>query len=170
MRVPNGWTLAAAVAAAMTLGGVASAQPAVVKDAPARPAATPLVGAWRLVWLDEPGPDGTMRRVSDAKGSLIYTADGHVSVQVMYATTAATSSNAPVQYAQNGYEASFGRYTVDTASRTVTHRYAGSLVRSLLGQDLPRRYEVAGSRLVIRSTRADERWSVTWERDVPAVR
>lgn len=68
LRVPNGWMLAA-VAAAMALGGAASARPAVVKDA--RPAASPLVGAWRLVWLDEPGPDGSMRRVTDAQGSLI---------------------------------------------------------------------------------------------------
>jgi hypothetical protein len=53
---------------------------------------------------------------------------------------------------------------VDKAARTVTHRYIGANVRSLLGQDLPRRYELTGRRLVLSSTRRDERWSVTWER------
>ena len=70
-----------------------------------------------------------------------------------------------MQYAQGGYEGSFGRYFVDEATRTVTHRYDGSNVRALLGQDLPRRYEFVDRRLVIRSTRPDEHWSVTWERD-----
>ncbi len=46
----------------------------------------------------------------------------------------------------------------------MTHRYDGANVRSLLGQDLPRRYELTGQRLVLRSTRPDEHWSVTWER------
>ena len=168
MRVPHGRTVIAAMAAVVTLGCVAGAQPTVVRSAPR--ATSPLVGAWRLVRLDEPGPGGAIRPVTDAKGSLIYTSDGHVSVQVMYASTTDAHSDAPVQYARNGYEASFGRYTVDAASRTVTHRYDGSLVRSLLGQELPRRYELAGNRLVIRSTRADERWSVTWERDASATR
>jgi len=37
-------------------------------------------------------------------------------------------------------------------------------MRSLLGQDVPRRYELTGRRLVIRSARPDEHWAVTWER------
>lgn len=70
-----------------------------------------LGGAWRLVALEEPGADGVMHRVADATGSLIYTPDGRMSVQVMFASTPA-----------------------------------------------------AAGRLIIRSTRADEHWSVTWER------
>ena len=126
---------------------------------------SPLVGSWHLVWLELPGPDGALRRITDAKGSLIYTLSGQVSVQVMYANAGDTPSSGPVQYAEGGYEGSFGQYVVDTASRTVTHRYDGANVRSLLGQGLPRRYELTGRRLVLRSTRTDERWSVVWERD-----
>ena len=69
-----------------------------------------------------------------------------------------------MQYAQTGYEGSFGQYVVDKSTRTVTHRYDGANVRSLLDQDVPRRYELTGRRLVTRSARPDERWSVTWER------
>ena len=127
-------------------------------------ASSPLVGSWHLLWLELPGPDGAIRRITDAKGSLIYTPTGQVSVQVMYANPADTPSSGPVQYAQGGYEGSFGQYVVDEATRTVTHRYDGANVRSLLGQDVPRRYDLVAGRLVIRSTRPAEHWSVTWER------
>ena len=129
-----------------------------------RAARSPLVGSWYLVSLELPGPDGALRRITDAKGSLIYTPTGQVSVQVMYASAAATPSSGPVQYAQGGYEGSFGHYTVDPATSTVTHRYDGANVRSLLRREWPRRYELSGRRLVLRSTRRDERWSVVWER------
>lgn len=127
-------------------------------------ARSPLVGSWQLLWLDLPGADGALRRITDAKGSLIYTPTGQVSVQVMYATAGDTPSSGPVQYAQGGYEGSFGQYVIDESTRTVTHRYDGANVRSLLGQDVPRRYELTGQRLVLRSTRPDEHWAVTWER------
>jgi hypothetical protein len=161
-------------AALVALGGCApamSGRPAGNVTATAGAAAlSPLVGSWHLLWLELPGPDGALRRITDAKGSLIYTPSGRVSVQVMYARANDTPSSGPVQYAQGGYEGSFGRYTVDEPSRTVTHRYDGANVRSLLGQDVPRRYELAGQRLVIRSTRTDEHWSVTWERDTTTAR
>ena len=41
------------------------------------------VGAWRLVWLEEEGADGKVHR-TDCSGLLVYTRDGHMSVQVMY--------------------------------------------------------------------------------------
>ena len=156
------------VVAVAALGGCTSA----TRGASASDSATavngasrsPLVGSWHLLWLELPGPDGALRRTTDAKGSLIYTPTGQVSVQVMYANTSDTPSSGPVQYAQGGYEGSFGQYVVDESTRTVTHRYDGANVRSLLGQDVPRRYELTGRRLVIRSARLDEHWAVTWER------
>lgn len=123
-----------------------------------------LIGAWRLAWLDEPGADGKIIHITDAKGSLIYTADGQVSVQVMYATAESNATSSPVQYAQRGYEASFGRFVVDEAAHTVTHHYDGSLVRSLLNKDFPRMYSFADGKLIIKSTRPDEHWAVGWER------
>ena len=135
------------------------ALPAAASDAAA------LVGSWHVVRLSLPGPDGTLRAITDATGSLIYTASGQVSVQVMYASAESTPSSGPVQYAQGGFEGSFGSYVVDTIAHTVTHRYRGANVRALLGQDLLRRYAFVDGRLVLRSTRDDEQWSVTWERD-----
>jgi hypothetical protein len=146
--------VAVTLAAVVALGGCARAPSA----------SSPLVGSWHLAWLELPGPDGALRRITDTKGSLIYTPTGQVSVQVMYAATDATPSSGPVQYEQGGYEGSFGHYTVDEATRTVTHRYDGANVRGLLGQDLPRRYAVVDGRLILRSPRPDEHWSVAWER------
>jgi hypothetical protein len=40
------------------------------------------VGTWRLAWLEEQGADGKIHR-ADCTGLLVYTRDGHLSVQVM---------------------------------------------------------------------------------------
>jgi Lipocalin-like domain len=119
-----------------------------------------LIGAWHLVSIT--GPDGKPVSVAPPKGMLIYTRDGHMSVQLMYPKTANARSN---EYVQDGYEASFGSYDVDEATRMVTHHVQGSITRDLLvGKDLPRVYQFsADGHLTIRSARPDEHWSVTWE-------
>lgn len=118
-----------------------------------------LIGAWHLASIT--GPDG--KPVSTVpQGMLIYTRDGHMSVQLMYPRTASSLSN---EYVQNGYEASFGSYDVDQARHMVTHHVQGSITRDLLmGKDLPRIYQfTADGQLIIRSARADEHWSVAWQ-------
>jgi len=121
-----------------------------------------LIGAWHLVHIDAPGPDGKPAPVPQPKGMLIYTRDGHMSVQLMYPKSADTLTN---EYVLNGYEASFGSYDVDETAHTVTHHVQGSNTRDLLvGKDLPRKFEfTADGYLIIRSARPDEHWSVTWE-------
>ena len=121
-----------------------------------------LIGAWHLVYIDLPSPDRKSQLIPQPKGMLIYTRDGHMSVQLMYPESANTLSN---EYVLNGYEASFGSYEVDETAHTVTHHVEGSNTRDLLvGKDLPRKFEfTADGHLIIRSTRPDEHWSVTWE-------
>lgn len=125
-----------------------------------------LVGAWRLAWLEEEGADGKIRR-ADCTGLLVYTRDGHMSVQVMYgspqANSQAATSAAPVQYAQGGYEASFGTYEIDKSNRTFTFHVEGALVRALVGKDLPRAFEFSGEQLIVKSTYPEEHWRVAWE-------
>jgi hypothetical protein len=120
------------------------------------------VGAWRLASLEELGADGQMHRV-DCSGMLVYSADGHMSVQVMYRSPQPGTSAAPVQYTQGGYEASFGTYQVKN-NRSFTFHVEGSLVRSLIGKDLPRAYEFSGKQFIVRSTDPKEHWRVVWER------
>lgn len=121
-----------------------------------------LVGAWHLVSIENPATDGKPNRVTDCKGQLIYTRDGHMSVQLMYPPSQSTLSN---DYVLNGYEASFGSYDVDEATQTVTHHVQASVTRGLVGKDLTRAFQFSNGNLIIKSVRADEHWSVTWQHD-----
>ncbi len=120
------------------------------------------VGAWRLVLLEEEGAGGRIRR-PDCTGLLVYTRDGHMSVQVMYRNPGAGSGAAPVQYAQGGYEASFGTYVIDEHAHSFNFHVDGALVRTLIGKDLPRVYEFSGKQLIVRSSNPNEHWKVAWE-------
>jgi len=120
------------------------------------------VGAWRLAWLEEEGADGKIHR-ADCTGLLVYTRDGHMSVQVMYRNPQAGTNAAPVQYAQGGYEVSFGTYEIDERAHSFTYHVEGALVRTLIGKDLTRVYDFSGKQLIVKSSSPDEHWRVAWE-------
>ena len=121
-------------------------------------------GAWRLAWLEEEGPDGRVHR-ADCTGLLVYTRDGHMSVQVMYRQPQQGSQAGTVQYAQGGYEASFGTSEIDERTSTFRFHVEGALVRSLIGKDLKRVYELSGKQLIVKSSDPGEHWRVAWEHD-----
>jgi Lipocalin-like domain len=116
-----------------------------------------LVGAWKLVSLEEPSADGQVHK-ADCTGMFVFTRDGRASVQVMYRNAQTGSA-----YAQGGYEASYGSYRIDGSS-TFTFHIDGALVRTLIGKDLKRQYEIRGNRLTVKSTDRNEHWKVVWER------
>ena len=119
-------------------------------------------GAWKLVTLERPGPDGQIHRV-DCDGMFVFTADGHASVQVMERASAAqTAKNGPEQYSKGGYEASYGSYVVDEEHQTFAFHVEGALVNTLIGKDLRRRYEFKGDQMIVQSTNPDEHWRVVW--------
>ena len=120
------------------------------------------IGAWRLAWLEEEGADGKVHK-ADCTGVLVYTRDGHMSVQVMYRNPPAETKAAQVQYAQGGYEASFGTYEIDEPAHTFTYRVEGALVRTLIGKDLLRVFEFSGQQLIVKSSNPNEHWRVAWE-------
>jgi hypothetical protein len=121
------------------------------------------VGAWRLASLDQPDAEGRVHRV-DCSGLLVYTRDGHMSVQVMQRDPQPQATVGPEQYSQGGYEASYGTYEIDARAHTFTFHVEGALVRTLIGKDLPRAYELSGKQLIVKSTNPDEHWRVVWER------
>lgn len=151
-----------ALAVVVALTCFAQAQSAKKQAAGHDSAREKLIGAWHLARIEAPGPDGKPIEISQPKGMLIYTRDGHMSVQLMYPKSANVQSN---EYLWDGYEASFGSYDVDEAAHTLTHHVQGSVTRDLLvGKDLPRIYQLTGDgHLIIKSARPDEHWSVTWE-------
>jgi hypothetical protein len=119
--------------------------------------------------LEEEGADGKIHR-ADCTGLLVYTRDGHMSVQVMYRNPPTdsqadlqTTNAAPMQYAQGGYEASFGTYKVDERAHAFTFHVEGALVRTLIGKDLRRSYDLRGKQLIVKSYSPDEHWRVAWE-------
>jgi len=121
-----------------------------------------LIGAWRLVSLEEQSPDGKIRKLPRS-GTLLYSRDGHMSVQIMAPEGKDAPETGPVAYEKGGYEAYFGTYVLDEKAATVTHHVEGALVRTLIGQDLTRVYRFSGKQLVLRSSRKDENWTIVWE-------
>jgi hypothetical protein len=150
----------------MTLGSACVAHTQVVSRAAKHDSAKErLIGAWHLVRIEAPSTDGgASTGVPQPKGMLIYTRDGHMSVQLMYPAAANAPDN---QYVKNGYEASFGSYDINEAAHTVTHHVQGSITgQALVGKDLLRRYQFTqDGHLIIRSADAKETWSVTWEHE-----
>jgi hypothetical protein len=120
------------------------------------------VGTWRLVSLEAPGPDRRIQR-ADSTGLLVFTRDGHMSVQVMERNPQPRAHAGPEQYSQGGYEATFGTFEIDESAHTFTFHVEGALVRTLIGKDLPRSFEFSGKQLIVKSTRPEEHWKVTWE-------
>ena len=120
-----------------------------------------LVGAWHLVKIEAPGPNGKAAADPQPTGMLIYTKDGHMSVQLMYPGTSLWN-----EYVERGYEASFGSYDLDDSRHLLTHHVQGSVTRGrLVGRDLPRRYEFTpDGHLLIRSARPEEHWQVMWQK------
>ncbi len=122
-----------------------------------------LIGAWHLVHIESPGANATEAGVPQPKGMLIYSQDGHFSVQLMYPKSEQELNN---QYVRDGYEASFGSYEVDDASHTLIHHVQGSNTGDrIVGKDLKRIYQLTkDGRLIIRPAQSDEHWSVVWKR------
>ncbi|MFZ0661183.1 MAG: lipocalin-like domain-containing protein [Acidobacteriaceae bacterium] len=121
-----------------------------------------LIGAWHLVHIHSPEPNRTEIDMPQPTGILIFTRDGHESVQLMYSKSEHELNN---QYVRDGYEASFGTYGLDEATHTLTFHVQGSDTDDLLvGKDLPRIYHFTkDGDLLIRSARSDEHWSVLWK-------
>jgi hypothetical protein len=107
------------LAGVAALAGLSRVQSRETKGAGNGSARDKLIGAWRLASLESPGADGKVNRITDVKGMLLYTRDGHMSVQLMYPESGSSLSN---DYVKNGYEASFGSYDVDEQAHTVASR------------------------------------------------
>jgi Lipocalin-like domain len=151
------WILIAAVTPGIAQSGGRQSAKESVRDK--------LVGSWRLLWVEEQLADGTMKRYTDRVGTIVYTRDGHMSVQIMLPETQDASGNNPVKYDQGHYEAYYGPYDVDEAAHTVTHHVEGALVRSLIGKNLTRFFRFEGRQLILKSSRPDEHWTIAWEQN-----
>jgi Lipocalin-like domain len=94
-----------------------------------------LVGTWRLLIADEVEPDNTQKPLfgPNPAGTLIFTKNGHYSLQIMrynrpkFAANDRTKGTADEnRSAISQIISHFGTYAVDEASKTLTFRVEGS--------------------------------------------
>ena len=115
-----------------------------------------LVGTWRLTSWENQDSAGkiTFPVGRDARGYIIYTADGYVSVQIMTAQRQRFAADDLLQgstdekaRAAETFIAYCGRY--ELASDTVIHHVELSLFPNWVGTRQVRRLELAGDRLTL---------------------
>jgi hypothetical protein len=146
---------ALALALALTLLGSA---PSFADSSTARRGTSLLVGAWRMTSLEV--GTGEDREQVPYSGQVIFTKSGTMSVQAMNPDPDA----ADTPYTVNGYEAFYGRVSVDKAARTFVVTVESSVARELIGQRLTRVFEVSAKTLVLTPADPAEGWRVTYER------
>lgn len=121
--------------------------------------AAQLVGTWSLVSREDRTAAGE-RRIDPGLGAdpvalLVYDSAGNFAAQFMKRDRSnaevAVTRQAGVNNsaAVNGYDAYFGRYTVDEASRSVTQVLDGSLSPGDMGKVVTREMRVDGDTLTI---------------------
>lgn len=139
--------------------------------------ATGLVAAWRLVSWENTSPEGVSHPMgSDPIGYLSYDRGGRMSVQVMRrergelaADAVAAASEDRLRAVLGGYLAYGGRYEVNPAARTVTHRIEYAVMPAQVGTELTRWFEIDGTRLTLHlspptTDRPGTGGRVVWER------
>ena len=127
------------------------------------------IGVYRLVAWEvwEEGGAAAHPLGETPQGMIIYTAGGHMAVQMMRPDRPAFSSGdrwrstpEEVQAAYGGYNAYCGRYEIHEAEGYVAHLLENSLYPNRVGTALRREYQFTGDRLIL--TTPDSR--MTWER------
>lgn len=119
-----------------------------------------LLGTWELVSFAQQRPDGRVERTmgEDARGYLIYGADGIMAVQIMRrdrpplpGSSAAEASEPELRAALEGCIAYCGPYEVDEAAGTVTHHLTCHLVPNRVGDAWVRWYTLEEPLLTLRT-------------------
>jgi len=116
------------------------------------------IGTWKLVSFDMQQPDGqhTYPMGKDVAGTIMYDADGHMSVQIMrpgrprfVSDDEVRGTTAEIKAAFEGFVSYFGNYEVNQKERTVTHHIKGCLFPNWVGKSQKRFYEFSGNRLIL---------------------
>ena len=119
-----------------------------------------IVGTWQLVEYSTTSDSGNVDYPlgSEARGLIIYSADGYMSAQIMRAGRAEYRSrnvhsgetNERAE-AAGGYLAYSGPYHVDEGNSAIWHEMAVSLYPNWLGENQKRNVRFDGDRLILSS-------------------
>jgi hypothetical protein len=147
-----------------------------------------LTGVWELLSLQDSRPNGDVQDWMGKKpsGTLIYSPDGHMALQIMRDPPSAGSSMWSIdgrvllpsastndtRDALSGYYAYFGTWEIDERADTVTHNVRASLRSGEVGAHYVRPYELVGEQLLLRyqiDAADGERWTrvLVWRRAEP---
>lgn len=117
-----------------------------------------VTGAWALVTFEQESNEGEISYPlgKDARGSIYYLPDGHVSVHIMRSDRGITVDESLVfgqnlQYNQLGYLAYSGRFHVDEELQIMIHELDISLYPEWVGGQQIRKIELNGNRLQLSS-------------------
>ena len=146
-----------------------------------------LIGTWNFTADQEIDSVGNIiNQDSNVSGLLLYTADGDMSVQLLWhqkrepimtdsimkydgnSTSIGLGNNSwtPDQnrILIDSYDAYFGKYTVDWDNNIVTHRINGNLRPEKKLKEYKRKFTLKGDTLLLRSPDPKDRWQVLWTR------
>ena len=163
----------------MILGGLAVTRHSLAEQVHgSRDAQVQFVGTWKLVSTEETLKDGSSRPYQDVgphgTGYLIYTADGHMCVELTGADR--PKWNVPPTTAQkiaamDTFSAYCGRFEVDEVNHVMWHYPELALDPNFVGIKGRRPYRFEGNRLIFSGKQAPEeddqtvdRWMIVWER------
>ena len=123
------------------------------------PLSATLPGTWQLLSRVDVTASGERRPEpslgEDPHALLVYDRSGNFAAQFMRRDRSGDIPDGPSgaknnSRAQGGYDAYFGKYTIDDEKRTVTQTLLGALSREHVGAVLTRAMNVQGDTLVIR--------------------
>jgi len=123
------------------------------------PLSTTLPGTWQLLSRIDVTASGERRREpslgEDPHALLIYDRSGNFAAQFMRRDRSGDIPDGPSgaknnSRAQGGYDAYFGKYSIDDEQGTVTQTLLGALSREHVGAVLTRAMDVQGDTLVIK--------------------
>jgi hypothetical protein len=134
-----------------------------------------LVGSWIMVSTDSTAPDGKKSLIfgSNPKGILIFDASGQYSQTIVDSSVAKFKTNNRLKGTPeentavvHGTTATFGTWSFDEASKTVTVHYVGGMFPNQAGTDSKRTVSVSGNELKVSNpaTAAGLKTDQVWKR------
>ena len=143
--------------------------PFVLASSAAAQANRGIVGSWRVVQFDDVENGNVIHRFGEKPlGLFVYTADGHVAIQISNPanprclaparksgpgrkdeTQLPACTAAQMQALLDGTVAYWGTYSVDEAASVVIHHVKSDLANGYAGSDQPRPFRLDGDRLEI---------------------
>lgn len=132
-----------------------------------------LIGAWRAVSWHEKDAEGNFvfPMGEEAKGQLIYTAEGRMSAHLVSANmtrfakadwrTATAEERARAWLEYFGY---YGSFSIDEEKKAVIHHVEGGSFPNMVGTEQVRYFRFEGERLTLNADTAWGKVQVVWER------